>query len=267
MYTVTQFPQGTFSWADLISTDQAAAREFYAKLMDWQTDDAPMSHDQTYTFFTVDGHRVAAVGPMPQEMRDQGMPSVWANYIAVDDVDAMVDKVTEAGGTVVTAPFDILEDGRMMTLQDPTGATVSLWQAKNSIGAGMVNGPGAMVWNELNTRDPQVAQDFYGKVFGWTFEKDPDMDYYYISNNGRYNGGIFLMTEDMAGMPPAWTVTFHVRDIDSTVDKAKQLGGTIVAEIMSAPDVGRFAVIADPTGGVFTVLAADKADPWLEHTS
>ncbi len=267
MYTVTQFPHGTFSWADLISTDQAAAREFYANLMGWQTDDAPMSHDQTYTFFTVAGHRVAAVGPMPQEMRDQGMPSVWANYVAVDDVDAMVDKVTEAGGTVVTAPFDILEDGRMMTLQDPTGATVSLWQAKNSIGAGMVNGPGAMVWNELNTRDPQVAQDFYGKVFGWTFEKDPNMDYTVIRNNGRYNGGMLAITEAMGDMPPAWVAYFNVADIDATVAKAKQLGGQVVTEIMSNPDAGRFAVIVDPTGGFFTAMQANTADSWLEHTS
>lgn len=81
MFTVTKFPHGTFSWADLIATDQVTPREFYAKLMDWETSDVAMDGDQMYTFFTVDGHRVATAGPMPQEMRDQGIPTHWANYI------------------------------------------------------------------------------------------------------------------------------------------------------------------------------------------
>lgn len=266
MFTVTKFPHGTFSWADLVSTDQATARDFYANLMDWGTSDVPMGDDHMYTFFTVDGHRVAAVGPMPQPMRDQGVPTFWANYVTVDDVDALVDKVAEAGGTVIVPPFNIFEDGRMMTVQDPSGAQVSLWQAKNSIGAGLVNTLGAMSWNELSTRNAQAAQDFYGQLLGWTFEKDPDMDYTVIRNNGRMNGGIFTMSEEMAGMPPSWTVYFSVKDIEATVEKAKQLGGSVVTEIISNPNAGRFAVIVDPTGGAFTAIQGNLLEPWLEHT-
>lgn len=266
MYTVTKFPHGTFSWADLISTDQAKTRDFYVGLMGWETEDTPMGEGQVYTFFQVDGHNVGAVGPMPQAMRDQGVPSFWMNYITVDDVDALVDKVTEYGGKIVSGPFDVFDNGRMLNLQDPSGATVALWQAKKSIGAGMVNGPGAMCWNELNTRDPQAAQDFFGKLLGWTFQKDPNMDYYYIHNKGRINGGILRMNDEWAGIPPSWMTYYTVKDVDATVAKVAGLGGKLGTDIIDSL-AGRMAVIIDPTGGVFSVIQAKTIDPWLEHTS
>lgn len=266
MYTVTKYPHGTLSWADLISTDQAKAKTFYAELMGWDTEDTPMGPGQMYTFFKVDGHRVAAVGPMQQPMLDQGVPSFWANYITVDDVDALVDKVTEYGGTVVAPPFDVFEDGRMMTIQDPGGATVALWQAKNSIGAGLVNTTGAMVWNELNTRHPQAAQEFYTKLLGWTFDHDATINYTMILNNGRYNGGVITMNDDWAGMPSSWMVYFNVADVDAAVAKVPALGGKAVTPVLESP-AGRFAVISDPTGGHFTVMQAGNVDTWLEHTT
>lgn len=266
MYTVTRFPHGTFSWADLISTDQAQARAFYVGLMGWETEDVPMGNDQMYTFFKQDGHRVGAVGPMQPEMRAQGIPSHWANYITVDDVDALPDQVTAAGGTVISPPFDVFEDGRMMVIADPTGATVSLWQAKNSIGAGMVNGPGAMCWNELATRDPEAAQAFFGKLLGWTFDKDPNMDYYYIRNNGRMNAGMLKMTDEWGEMPPSWMTYYTVKDIDAVVAKVPELGGKVGTEIVDS-QAGRFAVVMDPTGAAFTPIQATTADPWLEHSA
>jgi predicted enzyme related to lactoylglutathione lyase len=264
MYTVTKFPHGTFSWADLISTDQAKSRAFYEAVMGWETEDVPMGAGQNYTFFKVDGHRVAAVGPMPQQMRDAGMPSVWANYITVDDVDALVSKVTAAGGTVVAPPFDIFEDGRMMTIADPAGAQVALWQPKNSIGAGMVNGQGAMIWNELASSDIDASKAFFSTLFGWTYEKDPNMDYYMIMNNGRMNGGIMPMDKE-AETPSFWMAYFNVKDIDATVAKVKTHGGQVVTEIIDSPP-GRMAVILDPTGAAISAMQATQVDPWLEHT-
>jgi len=263
MYTVKKFPYGTFSWADLISTDQAAAREFYTQLMGWGTADVPMGNDQMYTFFTVDGHNVGAVGPMPQQMRDHGHPSVWNNYITVDDVDALVDKVTAAGGKVIAPPFDVFDNGRMMTVQDPSGGTVCFWQPKKSIGAGMVNGTGAMIWNELNTWDAAAATAFYETVIGWTFDKDPNIDYWYIKNNGRYNGGILQMSKEAHGdLPSAWIVYYNVADIDATVAKTKELGGQVMTEIMEAQNAGRFALLVDPTGGTFMAMQGNSPDQW-----
>lgn len=264
MFNVTHFPHGTFSWADLTSTDPAAARAFYAALMGWETHDVPMGPGQTYTFFLVDGRRAAAVGPMQPGMREQGMPSLWNNYVTVNDVDALVEQVTAAGGTVVAGPFDVFDDGRMMTIQDPSGAHVSLWQPKNSIGAGVVNKVGAMCWNELTTPDPQAAQDFYGKLLGWTFDDGDDTGYVVVRNQGRMNGGMLRQTPDMGPMPPAWSVYFNVADIHQTVAKAKALGGAAHTDVLFAASAGHFAVLGDPTGATFSVMQANTVDAWVE---
>ena len=133
----------------------AKAKPFYAELMGWEIEDVPMGEGMFYTMYKSDGEHVAGLSQMQPEMQSQGMPSHWSSYVTVDDVDALAGKVTELGGTVISEPFDVFDSGRMMVLQDPTGAIVCLWQAKNHIGSGLVNTPGAMTWNELTTNDPK----------------------------------------------------------------------------------------------------------------
>ena len=63
--------------------------------------------------------------------------------------------------------MDILDIGRMAVFVDDTGAFFSVWQAGTHPGAGLVNEPGALAWNELDTRNADEAKAFYGAVFGW----------------------------------------------------------------------------------------------------
>ncbi len=263
MFTVTKYPQGTFCWADLTSTDAATAKAFYMAVLDWQADDLPTDIGVDYTMFSRDGHHVAALSQMMPQMAAQGVPSMWNSYIAVDDVDAMSEKIAELGGKVIMPGFDVMDQGRMLVFSDPTGATVSLWQGVKHIGSGLVNTPGAMSWNELATRDPQAASDFFNKLFGWQCEKLPEMDYWTYANNGRMNGGMILMNEEWEGLPPHWMVYFTVADIDATLEKITANGGTVHVPVFEA-DAGRMAVVADPTGATFSLIQSDKMDPWTE---
>lgn len=262
MYKVTKYPHGTFSWADCSSTDWAEGKKFYSEVLGWETEDLPMGEGLFYTMFKQDGENVGAINPMPADM--QGVPSHWNNYITVDNVDSLVDKVKEFGGTVVAEPFDVFEDGRMMVIQEPTGGTVSLWQTKNTIGAGLVNTVGAMVWNELMTRDPQTAMDFFNKLLGWEYQQDGDNEYYMIVNRGRMNGGILKLGEEYGEAPSAFMVYYNVADIDASVEKVKSLGGTIHVQA-EAKDVGRFAMIEDPQGAMLYLLEAKNIDVWSEN--
>ena len=263
MYKVTKYPHGTFSWADGSSTDANKAKEFYVGLFGWEKDEVPMGDGTTYTMFMQDDVSVAGFGHMPKEMKDQGIPSHWNNYITVDDVDAMMQKVKDNGGQVIAEPFDVFESGRMAVIQDPTGATVSLWQAKNHIGAGMVNAPGAMLWNELATRDVDKAKDFYGKVMGWEFESD-ERGYVMIKNKGRMNGGMLKMDEKWGDAPPNWSVYFNISDLDKALEKVPELGGNVIMGKTSAGEVGEFAIISDPAGGMITIMQAKMIDKWEE---
>ena len=161
----TEYAQGTPNWVDLQTTDQDAAKQFYASLLGWSYDDQPIPQGGVYSMATVNGETVAAIAPMPPGA-PEGMPPVWNTYIAVDDVDAAVGRVAPAGGHVLMPPTDIGDAGRMAFIADPTGAAVALWQANQHIGATLVNETGAVIWNELITDKPESALAFYEAVVG-----------------------------------------------------------------------------------------------------
>ena len=75
---------------------------------------------------------------------------------------------------MIAEPMDVMGLGTMAVFTDPTGAVFGIWQPGTFAGAELVNEHGAFGWNELDTRDPDAAKEFYGAVFGWAFE-DQDM--------------------------------------------------------------------------------------------
>lgn len=259
-YEVSQYPHGTFNWVDFMSTDRDTAKTFYHALFGWTSEDMPTGEGQPdYTMFYLDGLDVAGGGPT----FDPNMPTVWMSYISVDNVDEAVAKAEELGATTVMPAMDVLDSGRMATIQDPTGAHVSLWEPKKHIGARVVNKVGASCWNELYTKDVEKAKEFYGKLFGWEFSTD-DTGYTFITNNGRGNGGIFEITDEMGNMPPFWMVYFTIENLEESVQKVQKLGGTVHMPGKEI-SVGKIAVVADPTGGAFTMIEMnDEPEHWTE---
>ncbi|QUR66325.1 VOC family protein [Mycobacterium spongiae] len=251
----TEYSQGTPNWVDLQTTDHPAAKEFYSSLFGWSYDDTPTPDGASvYSMATLNGETVAAVAPMPPGA-PEGRPPAWNTYIAVDDVDAAVDKVVPAGGQVLMPGFDIDDAGRMAFIADPTGAVVGLWQANQHIGATLVNEAGAVMWNELITDKPDLALAFYESVVGLThttMEMAPGQHYRVLKAGAADVGG--CMEPPMPGMPNHWHVYFEVDDADATAAKAAASGGQITVEPFDIPSVGRSAVLSDPQGGVFSVL-------------
>lgn len=253
------YDQGTPSWVELVTPDQGAAQEFYAPLFGWSFSDYDMGEAGHYYIGTIEGDDVAGVsGQMPGM---EGHPAFWGVYLAVDDVDEVAAKVEAAGGKVEAGPFDVNDNGRMVALQDPTGARVNLWQANQTIGTVRANEPGTPVWNEVVTPDIPRAMHFYADVLGMSSEDTPmgDDTYTVLSNAaGHQIGG--AMNPPMEGVPPHWNVYFNVDDVDATVAKAQELGGSVVAPAFDIPGVGRMAVLADPHGATFNLMAAGATD-------
>lgn len=106
-----------------MTTDAAAAKEFYAQLFGWEMDDRPMP-GMTYTVVKVGNQEVGGLMKMPPDM--EGVPPHWGVYVTVDDVDAAVQQVEELGGQVCMPPMDIPDVGRMALIQDPQGARLSV---------------------------------------------------------------------------------------------------------------------------------------------
>jgi predicted enzyme related to lactoylglutathione lyase len=179
----------------------------------------------------------------------------WATYITVENVDAAASRVEPAGGKVMAPPFDVMDDGRMAAVADPEGAYFNLWQPKKSIGASIVNEHGALCWNELAVDDPQNVISFYSEVLGIEIARmeEAPSEYWTFKVDGRDVGGIMPKNEGMKDLPSHWSIYFTVDDCDRVVDRAKAMNARVLVPPMDMGP-GRFSVLQDPQGAVFSVI-------------
>ena len=157
---------GVPCWVDTTQPDPDAAAEFYRGLFGWEFEEAMTAGSGgKYLIARLRGGDVAAVSSQPDEAPAD---AVWNTYIWVENADEAAAKTREAGGNVLSEPFDVMDAGRMAVLADREGAVFCIWQASEHKGARIVNEPGSVNFNVLDTRDPEAAKRFYGAVFGWT---------------------------------------------------------------------------------------------------
>jgi predicted enzyme related to lactoylglutathione lyase len=249
-----QYAPGAFCWTDLTTTDQGAAKAFYGELFGWEAEDLPVGEGVFYSMQRLRGKDVAAISPQPQQQRDAGAPPTWNSYVSVESADAAVARAKELGGGVHAPAFDVMEAGRMGVIQDPQGAFFMVWEPRQHFGAALVNEPGTLVWNELNTTDPEGAVPFYSGLFGWKiepFEGSPE-PYLAIKNGDSNNGGIRPLSQP--GAPPHWVVYFGAEDIDESIATVERLGGSKLAGPIDI-QIAKIAVVSDPQGAVFALYA------------
>lgn len=255
----TSYEPGTPCWIDLGTPDIEAAVDFYSALFDWTVEESENPEETGgYRMATRDGKPIAGMMPLMQE----GQPPAWTTYVSVEDADATAAAVKQAGGGALAEPMDVMDIGRMAVFADPAGAVFGIWQPRSFVGASLVNEPSAFCWSEINTRDPGAAKSFYGDVFGWTFE-DREFEgagtYTTINVGDRAIGGLFDMTGRVPGeVPPNWLVYFAVEDADATLAKLRERSGQVPMGPVDLEGVGRFAVVQDPFGATFAVIAPNS---------
>jgi uncharacterized protein len=278
---------GVPCWVDASEPDPEAAVAFYGGLFGWEFEDVmPPGSEGKYfiarseatgwslfdTSGDVRGGDVAAVGSIPDAAPPTAM---WNTYIWVESADEAASRVRDAGGGVVMEPFDVMDACRIGVFTDPEGAAFFVWEAKEHKGAQVVNDPGSLNFNGLNTRDVEAARSFYGSVFGWqTLTLDGGAEMWTLPGYGdhleRNNpdlrkqmaqagaperfedvvATINPIADDQPDTPAHWSVTFAVDDADATAAKATELGGKVIVPPFDAPWV-RMTVIGDPQGATF----------------
>ena len=262
MQVVKEYPNGVFCWVDLSTPDPEAAKAFYCGLFGWEVEDRPIESGGTYSMMQIDGKNVTALSAMQPEMQAQGVPAFWSSYVKHDNVDAVAPKISAGGGTLMFPPMDVMQYGRMLLVQDPEGAPFGVWQPAEHIGAELVNMPNAVVWNELQTRQPTAAKAFYESVFDWGSAADKS-GYVTFAVDGRIQAGMITMDENWGPEIPAnWSVYFMVEDVAAKAELAQKLGGNVMVPPTQAGEMGIFAVIQDPQGGVFNIMSfSGPVDP------
>jgi predicted enzyme related to lactoylglutathione lyase len=265
--------QGVPCWIDTSQPDPAAAVAFYGGLFGWDFEDVmPPGAPGRYLIARLRGGDVAAVGSQPE---GASSTAAWKTYVWVESANEVAAKVRDAGGAVVIEPFDVTSAGRMAVFTDPEGAAFCAWQANEHRGARIVNEPGSLNFNGLNTRDPKGAAAFYGSVFGWEtlglpggaqmwrlsgygdhlHPNDPDL-HARMAESGAPEGfedvvaALNPIPVDQPDVPPHWSVTFAVDDADAIASRAAELGGKVDVAPFDAPWV-RMTVITDPQGATF----------------
>jgi predicted enzyme related to lactoylglutathione lyase len=248
---------GTFCWPELATTDQAGAVAFYRALFGWDVKEQPLGPGEVYTMFLLRGRETAAAHALRPEQREHGAPTHWDAYVTVDSAEQTAQRARALGGKVVVPAFDVMDAGRMAVVEDPTGAVLSVWEPRRHIGVKLLNEPGALCWTELMTGDPRLAETFYTQLFGWS-AKTSDMDgtaYTEFSTaSGRPIGGMLGIQPEWGQVPPSWMSYFQVADVATTMVRATELGAKVERPVTDLPGVGRFAILADPQGGVFAVF-------------
>lgn len=258
MPEITKAEPGRFCWFELGTTDTGAAKSFYGSLFDWTTHEQPAGPGMVYSMLRLRGKDVGGLYELPPDMRAAGVPPHWLAYVATSSADDSVARAKEAGGTVVNGPFDVMEHGRMAVIKDPQGAMFAFWQAKSHYGVQLFGEPGAPCWAELATTDDEAARAFYTATVGWKADvkSSGPMPYTeWVGSDGSVTAGMLRMSgPQWKGVPPHWMTYFAVSDVDASAARAAKSGGAVKVPPTDIPQVGRFSVIGDPGGAVFSII-------------
>jgi predicted enzyme related to lactoylglutathione lyase len=238
---------------DLMCTDVPAGVRFYQALFGWQTTELKVM-GSTVVRLSAGEQVLGAVIPFDKNI---GYPSHWVPYVYVESVGDCCKRISELGGRVCFGATEI-PPGTFALANDPQQALFSPFTPKGGPPAEPAAPPGvgAFCWDELLTTDLDAAKTFYCSLFGWgskEWENGAAGPYSLFLRGDAPIAGAMRMHEGMPH-PPMWLSYVAVEDAEATTALARERGGRIVAPPTDIPEIGRFAVMIDPTGGVIAIL-------------
>lgn len=253
---------GSFIWYELLTPDPVAAKKFYDAVVGWNIEAQPSGEMDYRMIGRADGGNAGGVMRLTDEMRGHGAKPTWLGYVAVDDVDASVASIEQAGGKALMPAFDIPNVGRIALVGDPQGVPFYVMRATPPAGnedkvsdVFSPDQPGRVSWNELATRDFEAAKRFYPAQLGWTLGDAMPMgdmgDYQFINRDGVMLGAMMTAA---AENQPRWRYYFRVANIDTAKQAVETGGGTVTHGLQEVPGGDRILIGTDPQGAEFAVV-------------
>ncbi|MEJ5998090.1 VOC family protein [Corynebacterium sp. H130] len=233
-------------WVELSTSDIRKTSHFYSEIMGWEVADG-----EEFRMARSQGLPVA--GFVAQA--ESSMPDTWITYFYTENIENTLVRVAELGGRVLIEPTEVTR-GTISICADTSGALFGLMTTEELFVAG--GEPGTCAWYELTaTNNYERAVEFYEELFGWSTSAMTNDDHSFNYTTALEEGAPFLGMWDAAGqfppqIPSFWQTYLGVLNVDETVAKVADLGGTVIREPWDS-DFGRMALIADSTGATFTL--------------
>jgi len=244
-----QHTPGRWVWGDLVTSDVAAAADFYGKVFGWTFETYGGEDDRdTYTLALADGLPIGGLVFDQRAMKGDVPSARWIGLISVADVQAAANAVTQGGGKVVVKPTMLGERGETAVFQDPEGTLFGVVRSTNGDPADYVGDLNEWVWIDLWTADVDQATKFYGAVAGYTalpLEQEGLRSGAHLVSGNYVRAGV--MQKQDAGVSAVWLPYLRVADAKAATEMARAAGGKVVREPVN---LGRaiVAILADPTG-------------------
>ncbi|GGO23954.1 VOC family protein [Deinococcus humi] len=254
--TPSPIPAGEPIWADLDSPHPEESRQFYAALFGWeyQISEEYGGHANAH----LHGNKAAGISPMPPYSAP-GTRSAWTVYFASEDLEADISRARALGGQLLAGPMQIGDQGRLATFADPAGANFGLWEDDQHGGFAAHNGPGRLVWAEVNTHDAASATAFYGQLLKADAQQLPGADYHQLMHGETGFAGVSGHAQNWEAVDAGgWMVYFYTEDVDQAAQVTERSGGKVLVAPFDM-EFGRMAVLTDPAGAVFSVMNPQPA--------
>ena len=245
---------GRMLWYELLTTDMKAAEQFYSNVVGWTV--APFEGSpQPYDMWMRDGSvPVGGVMTIPDGMN---FPPFWMMYVGVRKLEDAVSQIEKLGGSALSEVIDVPGVGRMRAMNDPQGATFSVYEP-----ASPPDNPeaepqlGDVSWHELYATDAEAALKFYTTLFGWRPTTSMDMGEmgkYHMFGRSIELGGMMNKMPQMAQVPPHWGLYFRVPDVHAAAERVKAGGGQVLNGPMEVPGGDWIVNCMDPQGAAFSL--------------
>ncbi|MFI9364103.1 VOC family protein [Kitasatospora sp. NPDC053057] len=248
-----RYHEGVPCWIVLTTPGLPRAQRFYGALFGWEF--VPTGPAEAVA--TRHGAQVAAITSAPPAAaygsapQPASRPAAWTTCLASRDLLHTAAAVRAAGGRIAREPYEVPDQGWAALAVDPLGATFGLWQGDGIDGAGLVNEPGTLTWNEHLSPDPDTARAFYQQVFGYGYDR-PRAGHTLARAAGL--PACSIGPAEPTGTTPGWRTHFGTADTDRATAALRTLGGTVRTGPGPTP-FGRAALVRDDAGAEFVLVA------------
>jgi uncharacterized protein len=245
-----------FVWYELATTDIETAKAFYADVVGWGIGDSLMP-GSAYSQFTAGDIPVAGLMKLPAGARRNGPAPQWIGFVGVDDVDAVVERAKQLGGTVHLPPTNAPNVPRFSVIADPQMAPLALVKGpeRGQKRSPQPGAPGHVGWHELLASDLEKAFAFYSALLGWQKAEahtDSTGTYQQFAAGTETIGGMF--TKPDISTLSLWLYYFNVAHIEAAAKRVEAGGGQIIYGPIGVQGGARVLHCSDPQGAMFALI-------------